>query len=160
MAGVKGRGRGESESSPRRVTAKERQARAMRLRITGATYQQIADELGYRTPGAARDAIQSAMQATIQEPADEYRALHRERLLTLLRHAMPGVMAGVARSIEVARGVLDSLAKLDGLDAPKRIRFEDDLEAETRAMAVQAGLDPDEAVEDVREMLRQQQKAT
>jgi hypothetical protein len=73
---------------------------------------------------------------------------------------MPGVMAGVARSIEVARGVLDSLAKLDGLDAPKKIRFEDDLEAETRAMAVQAGLDPDEAVEDVREMLRQQQKAT
>lgn len=46
----RGRGRGESLSSPRRVQARFRTAEAIRLRSAGATWQTIATTLGYSDP--------------------------------------------------------------------------------------------------------------
>lgn len=147
MAPPKGRGRGEDESSPRRITAKEKQARALRLRLHGASYRQIAEEIGYRDESGARTAVQAAMQATIQEPADEYRNMHRQRLEGVLRAYAPGMMAGDWKAGEVYLAALQQLAKLDGLDAPKRVRFEEsDMETKVREAARKLGINEDEAV--------------
>ncbi|WP_431818626.1 hypothetical protein [Gordonia jacobaea] len=58
---------------------------------------------------------------------DEYRALHTERLEDLLRRsyealdeAHRGREVGVAQLLSSARGILDSLAKLHGLNQPDR----------------------------------------
>src|SRR5258707_15894759 len=43
----RGRGRGESLTSPRRIEAKLRAAEAVRLRIAGYSFQAIANRLGF-----------------------------------------------------------------------------------------------------------------
>lgn len=57
----RGRGRGESLLSPRRIAAKLRACEAMRLRGAGFTYTAIARALGYRSRSAAWRAIHRAM---------------------------------------------------------------------------------------------------
>src|SRR5947209_19646099 len=44
----RGRGRGESLTSPRRIDAKLRTVQVFRLRMAGYTWQQIARTLGFR----------------------------------------------------------------------------------------------------------------
>lgn len=144
-------GKGESDSSERRITAREKQAMVLRLRKAGATFEQIAAEVGYANEGSAYKAFKVALQRTIQVPADEYRTLHRERLEELYRLTMEQIIAcslagvSVARLVEVADKVLASLAKLDGLDAPKKIADVTPLYDEIKAKAVARGLPPEEA---------------
>lgn len=54
----KGRGRGESLSSPRRVAAKLKSLQALELHAKGYTYAQIARKLGYRDTSGAWRAVQ------------------------------------------------------------------------------------------------------
>ena len=53
----RGRGRGESLTSPRRIEAKNRAARALSLWQIGATWQQIADQLGFADRSGAWRAV-------------------------------------------------------------------------------------------------------
>jgi hypothetical protein len=52
----------------------------MELRIAGLTYQQIADELGYTTPGAAKKAADKAIQRQELDLAKEVVRLDLQRL--------------------------------------------------------------------------------
>lgn len=54
----RGRGRGESLLSPRRIAAKLRAIEAWRLNLMGYTWEAIAAQLGYRTRGGAWRAVQ------------------------------------------------------------------------------------------------------
>ena len=65
MPHPRGRGRGESKTSPRRIAAKLRAADAIRLRAAGATYQAIALHLGFRDASGAWRAIDRALVATV-----------------------------------------------------------------------------------------------
>jgi hypothetical protein len=76
----KGRGRGESATSPRRLKAKDKQLQALTLRKAGATYEQIAEAVGYRDKSGARKAVEAALRETLREPAEEVRELERMRL--------------------------------------------------------------------------------
>ena len=60
---------GESRHSPRRFRAAERQQEALGLRIAGASYAQIAEQLGYRGPQGAKAAIDAVLLKTAREPA-------------------------------------------------------------------------------------------
>jgi hypothetical protein len=64
MPWPRGRGRGESKTSPRRIAAKRRAAEALRLRAAGATYAAIARHLGYRDASGAWRALDRALVAT------------------------------------------------------------------------------------------------
>jgi hypothetical protein len=68
----------------------ERRARALALRVAGVTWQQIADQLGHKTPGAAAQDVSRALDARRTEmngPPDEFTALELERLDTMDRAA-------------------------------------------------------------------------
>ena len=65
----RGRGRGESKTSPRRVEAVLKQAVACKLRVCGASYAEIAYALGYRDPSGAWRAIDAALRKARQEPS-------------------------------------------------------------------------------------------
>lgn len=54
----RGRGRGESLYSPRRIEAKLKACDAYALHIMGTSYAAIATQLGYRTPSGAWRAVQ------------------------------------------------------------------------------------------------------
>lgn len=61
-----------------------RQAEALKLRLAGATYQQVSEQLHCGGKGNAHLMVQKALLATIQEPADDVRALELARLDRLL----------------------------------------------------------------------------
>ena len=65
MPWPRGRGRGESKTSPRRIEAKRRAAEALKLRARGATYAAIARRLGYRDASGAWRAIDRTLVATL-----------------------------------------------------------------------------------------------
>jgi hypothetical protein len=54
----RGRGRGESLNSPRRVAAKQKAIEAMKLRRQGYRWRVIAAQVGYATPQGAHRAVQ------------------------------------------------------------------------------------------------------
>ena len=53
------------DSQTRRVAAHERHLQALELRKAGATYQMIADQLGYASPKGAHKAVRSAMREAL-----------------------------------------------------------------------------------------------
>ena len=117
------RGRGEALTSPRRLQSVDRQRQALQLRAGGATYQQIADALGYRGAAGALKAVRAGLLATLQEPADELRTLELARLDALLRAVWPKAMRGELTAVDRVLKIMERRANLLGLDAPVRVNI-------------------------------------
>lgn len=148
----------EPKTSPRRVNAALRRAEAMRLRIRGVRFEDIATQLGYSSRARAAEDVLKGLADTVQEPADELRTLELERLEMLWRRAMavmdrPHLVAQMGKVIKYrGKPVIDDApvlaaidrllriqerrAKLLGLDAPVEVEVSDgdiDLAAELQA---------------------------
>jgi len=115
-------------SSPRKPKTRKREvdeafvkAEALRLRTAGLSYDEIAERLGYENRSGAYKVVQRALQETIQEPADEYRTLHRRRLEAIVTAYWREMQAGNEKAAAVVARALADLAELDGLNAPKRV---------------------------------------
>ncbi|MBN2498268.1 MAG: hypothetical protein JXR96_26995 [Deltaproteobacteria bacterium] len=78
------RGKGEARLSPRRAAAALRAARALELRASGLSYDQIARELGFRDHSGAHRAVAGALERAQSEPAEECRQVELDRLDRLL----------------------------------------------------------------------------
>jgi hypothetical protein len=78
----------EPKTSPRRIAVAQRRAQALKLRLTGARYDDIAAQLGYSTRAAAIQDVQRALVASVHEPAEELRALEVQRLDMLWQTAL------------------------------------------------------------------------
>jgi hypothetical protein len=115
------RPRTSSKSSPGRIAAARRSARALELRSRGYTFKRIAAELGYSGKQGAHDAVMRALDATVREPADEFRRLDLERLDRLWRGFWPRAMAGEVRATNVCLQIMDRRARLLGLYLPVRV---------------------------------------
>jgi hypothetical protein len=111
------------DSQTRRLKALDRHLAALELRKAGATYQQIADQLGYACAKGAHKAVQSALKATLREPADEVRELEIARLDAALLAIWRRVQGGDEKAIGRLLGIMERRARLLGLDAPKRSEF-------------------------------------
>lgn len=130
----------ESKYSQRRLHAVEKQKAALELRKAGATYDSIAQTVGYASRSGAALAVEAALRKTLQEPADELRVLDIERLNTMLRQVWPFIVAPTVRAVPAGHGevtmqvwdeakfhaintaltILTRKAKLLGLDAPEK----------------------------------------
>jgi hypothetical protein len=147
----KSQGNGEGKTSPRRLSAHDRQLRALTLRKGGASYDEIAAELGYSNRGGAYKAVSSALRETLREPADDVRALELDRLDHMMSAVWPAALCGdIAAQQQVLR-LMERRAKYLGLDAPARV----DIEARIRTVAEELGLDPDAAVAEAARILRE-----
>lgn len=118
---------GEPMSSERRIDAIERQAQALELRKAGIDFRTIAGKLGYDGPAGAYQAVKSALKKTLQEPADEYRALHLARHEHIIRANWPAMLRGDEGAARVILAALKSVADLLGLNAPKEIKVNHEL---------------------------------
>jgi hypothetical protein len=112
------RHRTESRTSPRRIAAVEKQSQALELRKAGATYDSIAQTIGYSSRAGAALAVEAALRKTLQEPADELRKLDLERLNTMLLAIWARARQGSLDDIDMVLKILARKAKLLGLDAP------------------------------------------
>lgn len=102
------------------VNALDRQLTALRLRRAGVPYADIAKELGYAGRDGAHRAVKAALRKTLQEPADELRALELERLDALQMALWPRAQKGDKVAIDQVLKIMERRAKLLGLDAPAK----------------------------------------
>ena len=94
--------------------------KAIELRIEGWTLDKIAKHLGWKDRSGVHRAITRALSEKRNTNLDELKDLEDNRLDALWRHNWPGVLKGNTRSIEVAIRIIESRAKLFGLDAPEK----------------------------------------
>ena len=107
-------------TSPGGMTAAAKQAKAMRLRASGMSFENIARELGYRSHSGAHKAVTTGLQKTLKEPAEELRTLEAERLDRMLEAMWPRATGDSKEAtwyVDRVLAIMDRRAKLLGLDA-------------------------------------------
>src|SRR5215213_2435081 len=82
-----------------RVRTADRTARALELRRSGATYEEIAHACGYRSRSGAFQTIQRAISRVVEEPAQALREMEGQRLdcmqLAIWDRAMAGDLPAI-----------------------------------------------------------------
>ncbi len=136
--------------NPKRILAYERQRKALELRKAGATFQQIAEQLGYKNMSGAYRAIEAALLKTLQEPADDVRKMELERLDKMMLGLWTGATSGHVPAVHGVLAIMERRAKYLGLDAPTKI----DISHYIRQIALDAGLDPEEALEEAARIVK------
>jgi len=131
--------RAESRTSPRRIEATAKQREALKLRTTGMSFWNIAQQLGWKTAYGAQCAIEAALLKTIQAPADEQRKLDLVRLDVMLMAVWARVMGGELDAVATALSILTRRAKLLGLDMPIKIENEGDPLIDNRSLNITIG---------------------
>jgi predicted transcriptional regulator len=108
----------EPGETPKRAEA------ALALRMSGASYTDIAKHLGYSSAYRARTAVERILAETANSPEerDQQRVLHDRRLNRLLQSVMgkatnPKEQDHLAYNAR-ALAILDRIGKLHGVDAP------------------------------------------
>lgn len=129
--------RRRDRNAARRDAARIKEQRALDLRLAGATFQQIAEALGYANRSSARRAFERALEAEIRigaEARETLRAEQAARLERLLRSAWPAAVRGDAKARGDVIRLLERQARLLGLDAPVNLRVTDGLDGEIEAL--------------------------
>ena len=108
-------------ASEPRIDSVEKKRKALELRKAGASYEQIAEMLGYRSKSGAYKAVSLALRDLLREPADSVRKLELSRLDDMLMGIWPRVRSGDVLAIDRALKLAERRAKLLGLDAPVKV---------------------------------------
>jgi hypothetical protein len=103
---------------------RDRQTKALELRIAGATYDQIAKTLEYADRTGAFKAVNAVLTRRESTAAAEYRELEDARLDLALRKVAPGVVAGDLKAIELWLRIHDRRVKLHGLAMPEKLQVQ------------------------------------
>ena len=112
---------GQSKSSPRLIKARLREAEAVRLRIEGASYREIADALGYQGPSGAYKAVERAIERLCPvERAETLRRIEAARLDRLWRRLWRKLEEGDLSVVDRLLRIMERRARLLGLDAPAK----------------------------------------
>jgi hypothetical protein len=100
----------------------DRERRAMALRQSGATFEEIAAELGLANRGAAHKLVRRGLTRWMHESDEELRALELERTETIIGRLWPLIDRGDPnlKALETYLRVAEYRAKLAGLFAPKK----------------------------------------
>jgi hypothetical protein len=98
-----------------------RQSKAVALRLSGLTFDQVAEHAGYASRSAARGAVLRALKDVEVSNVDELRRLESLRLDRLLAACWQGAVKGDAALIREARRITETRARLLGLNAPIQI---------------------------------------
>ena len=110
-------GPSSTKTGAKKISATERRRRALELRAAGATFEAIANALGYSRAGAYK-AVTKALRDTLQEPADEVRRLELRRLDAVLGPAYTAARGGDLQALDRVLKVMERRARLLGLDLP------------------------------------------
>jgi len=99
----------------------DKERRVIELRRAGATYDDIAQAVGYADASGARNAYIRAMKRTLVEAGtEEIRELELDRLDRMQRAIWAKAMKGDVQAIHTALKILDRRARYLGLDAPMK----------------------------------------
>ena len=105
----------------RDMSSAERTRRAMSLKLAGASYAQIALNLGYHDASGARKAVQRGMKNALHETSGELKKIHYGRLEHMLMLLWGDVNNRDLASMSAALAVMDRMERLYGLNAAEKI---------------------------------------
>lgn len=100
---------------PTRAEVAERRGKALALRVAGVHWQQIADQLGHKTAGAAAQDVSRALEARRAEmngPPDDFTALELERLEAMERAAWTVLRRRSAQGGDEVLEAIDRLVRI------------------------------------------------
>jgi hypothetical protein len=125
---------------------------ALDLRIAGHSYAEIADVMAVSIPTAHQYVNEAIERMTAEEVrhAEVARSMMLLRLHALLAAQWKKALHGDVNATASCLRIMEREARLLGLDAPQRV----DITARIRQMAIEEGLDPDEAVEEARRIIK------
>lgn len=107
-----------------RILAQQKRRQALELRKAGATYEQIAQSVGYHDASAAHKAVMKAFGQVIQEPVSDLKRIQIERLNHMLVVLWPQVNAGDRGAMQTALMVMNKIDALEGTEAAKRVEVQ------------------------------------
>ncbi len=142
-------GRDRTGRFARTLDTAERDGRACALRRDGATYQEIADRLGFADRSAARHAVERALAAAVREPAAELRELELmrlDRLYLVASELLDGDDLDVRlKAVDRLVRISERRSRLLGLDAPTKIEgfTIDQIDAEIARLSAELGVGGD-----------------
>ena len=105
----------------------EKYREVVRLRTVGLTFDEIADQVGYKSRAGAKEAYEAALRRWGRETVDDLRTLEGERLEQLWRQTLRRLLANPDTTNEFvalvnsAVRISNSRASLFGLEAPKQV---------------------------------------
>jgi hypothetical protein len=114
---------GKGTPKAKRVTVARRRTLAVQMKLAGATWQQIADRLGYASRGAAHTDVGRALAAQLEEQnevVEELRHLEVMRLNRLQVAAWTDAINGDLRAIDTCLRIIAHRCRLLGLFAPMK----------------------------------------
>ena len=145
-----------SDLLDRPLTGDEKKNYAFQMRIGGATFEEIAQAMGWRSKATAHEAVNTVLAelAPRQEDADLMRAEMHERLLTMLKSRWAlAVEEGDDRAYELVLKTVTAINKLYGLERPLQITtkvekevtsIDEEIRALCEAMGAQAPVNLDD----------------
>ena len=95
--------------------ARARRQRAIELRMTGMTYQAIADEMGYKNPGSVYTIIKQAQTQHLGSVTEDYRTTELARLDALQAALWPAAMRGRVSAVGAVLRIIQARGRLLGL---------------------------------------------
>ena len=111
-------------SKSRNLASRMRGQQAIKLRMAGATLDDIAKQLEFKSPAGAYKSVMRELKATAQdmgEGTEAVRQLELKRLDQMQFPLWPQVLAGDVAATTTALRIQERRAALLGLDAPKQI---------------------------------------
>lgn len=110
------------KTGPKAIKAQETAMKALELRKAGATYETIAQMMGYSSKSTAFNAVNRLMTSTKREGSREAFEMELRRLDDLLMALWPAARQGELPAIDRTLRIMESRRKLLGLDAPERVQ--------------------------------------
>lgn len=141
----------------------ERGAKALELRKAGATYEEIAKQLGYADPSGPQKVVMRMLQAIRREPAEELVTLELSRIDRLFLTAYDQALKGSLPAIDRCIRLMERRAALLGLDdaLPAFNPAEElDLEAVAAQAAAEFGWDASKAITEVEQIINEARRKT
>ncbi|KJF21942.1 hypothetical protein C7T36_18350 [Rhodococcus sp. AD45-ID] len=148
---------------PDGISDRERALGAMKDRRDGKTWAEVADTWGYQDKSTACRAVRRVLERVEGETADDYREVIAARYEALWAKSWEAISAaeskgqlvGKSQLVASARGVLDSLAKLQGLQASTKsevtVVTRTAIDSEIEALLGKAGIRPGDETTDTQE---------
>ena len=123
---MSGRIRARSDTESRKLRGRALEEEALKLRMAGLSYSQIAQHLGVSKSTAHKAVIRALdrLNQRIAEEAEQVRRLELERLDVMFRSLWPQVLKGNQGAIDRALRIMERRARLLGLDAAQKVNVQ------------------------------------
>ena len=101
----------------------------VRLRAAGLTFEEIGNQVGYKSRSGAKEAYDAALRYWGRESVDQLRTIEGERLEQLWRYTFGRILASpdttddFVKLVNTAVRISGQRSSLFGLDAPKQVEL-------------------------------------